>query len=193
MMSTTDILLVAVALAMDCFTVSMVGGIIVRRWLWGVVVRMALLFGLFQALMPLAGWAATARFSSYIEQVDHWVAFALLAFIGGKMVKEGLERHDTPSLNPTRLRTQLLLAVATSIDALAIGISMACLGYRHVAQLAMPLLAIGAASTLLSIAGYLLGMRFGRGITRRLNPELAGGIVLIAIGIKVLVTHLSQP
>lgn len=189
-MNSLDIWLLAVALAMDCFTVSIVSGVIVRRWLWGLVIRMAFLFGLFQALMPLLGWMATNHFSEQLEAVDHWIAFGLLAFIGGKMIRESLGDEEERHFNPQSLNTQLLLAVATSIDALAVGISFACTGYRVLAQLAAPLLIIGVVSFLFSVVGHLLGVRFGRSFARRLKPELLGGIILIVIGLKILVTHL---
>lgn len=191
MISVFDLLLLSVALAMDCFTVSIMSGVILRRGFNADILRMAILFGVFQAVMPLIGWLGTAHFSQYLEAVDHWIAFGLLAFIGGKMIKEsfdGDEEHQ--SFNPLLLHTQLLLAVATSIDALAIGISMACLGYDHLSQLTFPLLLIGAVSILFSLIGYWSGVRFGRIIARRLKPELFGGIVLIFIGLKVLVSHL---
>ena len=191
MISVFDLLLLSVALAMDCFTVSIMSGVILRRSLGAAILRMAILFGLFQAAMPLIGWLGTAYFSQYLEAVDHWIAFGLLAFIGGKMIKESFDGDDDhQSFNPLLLRTQLLLAVATSIDALAVGISMACLGYEHLSQLTFPLLMIGVISLVFSLIGYWSGVRFGRMIAHRLKPELLGGIVLIFIGIKVLVSHL---
>ena len=192
MISTFDLLLLSVALAMDCFTVSLMSGVILRRAVTAAILRMALLFGVFQAAMPLAGWLGTAHFSQYLEAVDHWIAFGLLAFIGGKMIWESIAGDDSePSFNPLRLRTQLLLAVATSIDALAVGISMACLGYDHITALTLPLVMIGTASVVLSIAGYWLGVRFGRIVARRIKPELIGGLVLVFIGIKVLLSHIA--
>jgi putative Mn2+ efflux pump MntP len=190
MISLFDLLLLSVALAMDCFTVSIMSGVILRRRLCAAILRMALLFGIFQALMPLLGWAGTAHFSQYLEAVDHWIAFGMLAFIGGKMIWESFGDDDHQTFNPLSLHTQLLLAVATSIDALAVGISMACLDYERLSQLTLPLVMIGAVSVLFSVMGYLLGVRFGPIITRRLKPELAGGLVLLFIGIKVLVSHL---
>ena len=191
MISLFDLLLLSVALAMDCFTVSIMSGVILRRPLGLSILRMAVLFGLFQGAMPLLGWLGTAYFSQYIETVDHWIAFGLLAFIGGKMVKDSFDDDEhRHSFNPLLLRSQVLLAIATSIDALAIGISMACLGYRHLSQLTVPLLMIGVVSLLFSLAGYWLGVRFGRMIARRLKPELIGGLVLIFIGAKVLLSHL---
>ena len=190
MISTFDLLLLSIALAMDCFTVSMMSGVMLRRSINAAILRMALLFGVFQAAMPLAGWIGTAHFSQYLEAVDHWIAFGLLVFIGGKMIKESFDDNGEPSFNPLHVRTQLLLAVATSIDALAVGISMACLGYSHITMLAEPLLMIGVASLVLSVVGYWLGVRFGRIVARRLRPELLGGLVFVFIGIKVLLSHL---
>jgi putative Mn2+ efflux pump MntP len=189
-MNSLDIWMLAVALAMDCFTVSIVSGVIVRRWLWSMILRMAFLFGLFQAAMPLMGWLATNHFSEQLEAVDHWIAFGLLAFIGGKMVRESFGPEEEKQFDPRNLNTQLLLAIATSIDALAIGISFACTGYRAIEQIAFPLIIIGIVSFLFSLFGYRLGVRFGKSIARKLKPELLGGIILIVIGIKILLTHL---
>ena len=192
-MNSLDIWMLAVALAMDCFTVSIVSGVIVRRWLWGMILRLAFLFGLFQAMMPFIGWLATTRFSQQLEAIDHWIAFGLLAFIGGKMIKESFANdEEEKQFNPQRLNTQLLLAVATSIDALAVGISFACTGYREFAQIAYPLFVIGIVSFLFSILGYLFGVRFGKSVARKLKPELLGGIILLVIGIKILFTHLMS-
>ncbi|WP_033147495.1 manganese efflux pump MntP family protein [Prevotella sp. P6B1] len=189
-MNSFDIWLLAVALAMDCFTVSIVSGVIVRRWLWAMILRMAFLFGLFQAMMPLIGWLGTNHFSEQLEAIDHWIAFGLLAFIGGKMIRESFGPEEEKLFNPQNLKTQLLLAVATSIDALAIGISFACTGYNAVTQIISPLCVIGLVSFLFSLFGYQLGVKFGKSIARKLKPELLGGIILITIGIKILITHL---
>lgn len=189
-MNALDIWLLAVALAMDCFTVSIVSGVIVRRHLWGLIVQLAVLFGVFQALMPLIGWFATSHFSAQLEAIDHWIAFGLLAFIGGKMIRESFDDEEEASFNPRSLRIQLLLAVATSIDALAVGISFACTGYHHLPMLTVPLMIIGVVSFLFSVFGYLLGVRFGRSIAQRLKPELLGGLILVVIGTKILMTHL---
>ena len=189
-MNSLDIWLLAIALAMDCFTVSIVSGVIIRHHIWGLVLRLAFLFGAFQALMPFLGWLATSHFSEQLEAIDHWIAFSMLAFIGGKMIKESFDEEEDPSFNPQNLRVQLLLAVATSIDALAIGISFACIGYHSISMLVVPLFIIGLVSFLFSIMGYVLGVRFGKRIARRLKPELLGGVILVAIGIKILVSHL---
>lgn len=202
-MNLLDIILLAVALAMDCFTVSIVSGVIdhgdwhndsseakIRVPVPVIYLRMAFLFGLFQALMPLLGWLGISHFQTYMEAYDHWIAFGLLGFIGGKMIWESFGDEEDQHFNPRKLRTQLLLAVATSIDALAIGISFACTGFTELSQLTMPLLIIGIVSFLFSIVGYHLGRRFGKTITRRLKPELFGGIILVLIGLKILLSHL---
>ncbi len=202
-MNLLDIILLAVALAMDCFTVSIVSGVIdhgdwhndsseakIRVPVPVIYLRMAFLFGLFQALMPLLGWLGISHFQAYMEAYDHWIAFGLLGFIGGKMIWESFGDEEDHHFNPSKLRTQLLLAVATSIDALAIGISFACTGFTELSQLTMPLLIIGIVSFLFSIFGYHLGRRFGKAITRRLKPELFGGIILVLIGLKILLSHL---
>ena len=208
-MNLLDIILLAIALAMDCFTVSIVSGVILpqqgnhhsclckRAKLefsflipHSSILRMAFLFGFFQALMPMLGWLGISHFQSYMEAYDHWIAFGLLGLIGGKMIWESFSPEEEHHFNPCRLRTQLLLAVATSIDALAVGISFACTGYDTLSQLTLPLLIIGLASFVLSLLGYYLGRRFGSIITRRLKPELFGGLILILIGVKILFTHL---
>ena len=195
-MSLLDIILLAIALAMDCFTVSIVSGVIclkesgVRKKKSGAFLRMAVLFGFFQAMMPLLGWLGISHFQSYMEAYDHWIAFGLLGFIGGKMVWESFGPEEEQHFNPRQLRTQLLLAIATSIDALAVGISFACTGYTALSQLTLPLVIIGLASFILSLLGYYLGRRFGNIITRRLKPELFGGVILVGIGLKILLSHL---
>lgn len=195
-MSILELWFLAVALAMDCFTVSIVFGVLLRKIEWRTILVVAFLFGLFQAMMPLAGWLATNSFSSLIEDYDHWIAFGLLAFLGGRMIKESFsddeeeEKAEAKHINPRKLKTQLVFAVATSIDALAVGISFTCLGFNTISSLSLPLLIIGFVSLAFSIVGSLLGIRFGKGVEKRLKPELLGGIVLIIIGIRVLCEHL---
>ena len=197
-MSILELWLLAVALAMDCFTVSIVFGVLLRKIEWRTILVVAFLFGLFQAMMPLAGWLATNSFSSLIEDYDHWIAFGLLAFLGGRMIKEsfsddeeeGEAEAEAKHINPRKLKTPLVFAVATSIDALAVGISFTCLGFNTISSLSLPLLIIGFVSLAFSIVGSLLGIRFGKGVEKRLKPELLGGIVLIIIGVRVLCEHL---
>ena len=154
--------------------------------------RLSVLFGLFQAGMPLVGWICTNWLAERIEAYDHWIAFGLLVFLGGRMIRDAFsDEEEAHHFDPTNWWTGIVLAVATSIDALAVGISLAVTGYHTIRQLAMPLIAIGVGSFLFAMIGHWLGMRFGSSIRRRLQPELLGGIILIGIGVKVLVTHLA--
>lgn len=189
-MTLPDIIFLSIALAMDCFAVSIASGFILQTIVWPVILRMSLLFGLFQAAMPFFGWLATTRFSQSFEAYDHWVAFALLTFIGTKMIRDAFLPEQQKAFNPRRLRTQLLLSLATSIDALAVGISLALTGYDTLHSLLEPLAWIGVVSLFFGIIGHLLGIRFGRVVSRRLKPELIGGVILLAIGVKILLSHL---
>ena len=219
MMSFWDILLLSVALAMDCFAVSIASGVILTpsspkgegsltpnpspvgrgtrkafltRGGLEEALRLSVLFGLFQAGMPLVGWICTNWLAERIEAYDHWIAFGLLVFLGGRMIRDAFsDEEEAHHFDPTNWWTGIVLAVATSIDALAVGISLAVTGYHTIRQLAMPLIAIGVGSFLFAMIGHWLGMRFGSSIRRRLQPELLGGIILIGIGVKVLVTHLA--
>lgn len=189
-MNLIDIISLAFALAMDCFAVSIVCGVIKKRFVWGLILRMSLLFGLFQAMMPFFGWFGISYFSIFIEPVDHWIAFGLLLFIGIKMIKDSSEPDEEAHFNPDRIRTLLVLAVATSIDALAVGISFACIGYRSISDMYVPLTVIGLVSFGMSVTGYALGVKFGKAVSRQLHAEFLGGVILIFIGIKILMTHL---
>ena len=159
-MSTFEIWLLAVSLAIDCFTVSVASGIILHRIEWRTFFTMAFFFGFFQALMPLIGWSGANRFSHLIEAYDHWIAFGLLAFLGIRMIREYFKDIEECSFDPTRLKVILTLAVATSIDALAVGISFAFTGYNNLVSLTEPLLAIGFASFAISLTGSLIGIFF---------------------------------
>lgn len=187
-MSTLEIWLLAVSLAIDCFTVSVASGIILRRIHWKTFLTMAFFFGFFQALMPLLGWFGSSRFSHLIEAYDHWIAFGLLAFLGIRMIREYFKDSEECSFDPTRLKVIITLAVATSIDALAVGISFAFTGYNNFERLLSPLLIIGLASFLISLTGSLIGIFFGKRFNLRM--ELFGGLVLIGIGVKILCEHL---
>lgn len=190
-MSLIDITFLALALAMDCFTVSIVSGVIIRKYILSIILRMAILFGLFQAMMPFIGWLGTSYFSHYLESVDHWIAFGLLAFLGGKMIKNSFGSEEEAHFDPSKLTSQLLFAVATSIDALAVGISFACLGYKNIEQLTLPLIVIGVCSFVMSILGNILGVMCGKSIVKRLKPEFIGGVILLLIGFRILYEHIS--
>ena len=190
-MSLIDITFLALALAMDCFTVSIVSGVIIRKYILSIILRMAILFGLFQAMMPFIGWLGTSYFSHYLESVDHWIAFGLLAFLGGKMIKDSFGSEEEAHFDPSKLTSQLLFAVATSIDALAVGISFACLGYKNIEQLTLPLIVIGVCSFVMSILGNILGVMCGKSIVKRLKPDFIGGVILLLIGFRILYEHIS--
>ncbi len=192
---------IAVGLAMDAFAVAVGASATLGRVTRGQVFRFGFHFGLFQAVMPLIGWLAGRGVHGYIAAWDHWVAFGLLAFIGGKMIVAALrgslasqgdadasERTPVPAKalpDPTRGVTLLMLSVATSIDALAVGLS---LGMLQVG-IWYPILIIGVVTFGLTVLGMLLGSRIGSRFGRW--TEFFGGLVLIAIGAKILVEHLA--
>ena len=190
-MTGLEIWLLAIGLAMDCFAVSIASGIILKRIQWRPMLVMALAFGLFQALMPFIGWMFAKTFSHLIESIDHWIAFGILAFLGGRMIMESFKDEDCKhEYDPTSLKVVLALAVATSIDALAVGVSFAFLGIKQFSAILSPIGIIGFVSFALSMVGLMFGIRFGCGIARRLRAELWGGIILVIIGTKILVEHL---
>lgn len=186
-MNSIEIWLLAFSLAMDCFSVSITSGIILRKTCWKTFLTIAFFFGLFQALMPLMGWLGTNHFRYLIEDYDHWIAFGLLFFLGARMIKESFGDEENQHFDPTRLPVVLMLAVATSIDALAVGISFACTGMTTWADIDFPILAIGIASFVFSIIGCLIGVFFGKRVN--LRAELWAGIILIGIGVKILMEH----
>ena len=191
-MNHIDILVLAIGLAMDCFAVSVCAGLAMSRIRWRPILTTAFLFGFFQGLMPVLGWLLSFGFNRYIEAYDHWIAFGLLAFLGIRMIREEFQKEESPechSLHIEKPKTLLVLAVATSIDALAVGISFACVGYRDLPSVLPPALVIALVSFFLSITGFLGGILFGR----RFNPRagLVGGVILVAIGAKVLGEHLG--
>lgn len=184
-----EIWLLAIGLAMDCLTVSVASGIILKKPKWGTMLTMSLFFGFFQFLMPLIGWLCANRFSHLIETFDHWIAFILLVILGGKMIIESFKEDDCKKeFNPSSLKVILTLSIATSIDALAVGISFAFLGMRTIESILCPTLIIGFVSFVMSLGGLLFGIRFG--CCRNLRVELWGGIILISIGIKILIEHI---
>lgn len=190
-MTGLEIWLLAIGLAMDCLAVSIASGIILKRIQWRPMLVMAFFFGLFQAIMPLLGWLGASIFSHLIESVDHWIAFAILAFLGGRMIKESFKEEDCcQRFNPASLKVVITMAIATSIDALAIGVSFAFLGIKSCSSILYPVGIIGFVSFLMSLIGLIFGIRFGCGIARKLRAELWGGIILILIGTKILIEHL---
>ena len=189
-MTYIEIWLLAISLAMDCFSVSITSGIILRRVLWKTFLTIAFFFGLFQGLMPVIGWFAASRFQHLIENYDHWIAFGVLFLLGARMIKESFkDEEEEHHFNPTRLPVILTLAVATSIDALAVGISFAFTGMTTWRSILDPVLIIGFVSFIFSIIGCLIGVYFGKRVN--LRAELWAGIILIGIGVKILIEHLG--
>lgn len=199
-MDILSIVLIAIGLSMDAFAVSVTNGIIIRELKVGHALKVGLYFGVFQALMPLAGWVAGSQFKDYIVNVDHWIAFALLAFIGGKMIHEAFGEEEaaetiggmcevavsnqgTVCENPLKMSRLIVLAVATSIDALAVGISFAFLRVSIVWSSLM----IGFITFIICFAGVYIGNRFG-GLLKK-KAEIVGGLILICIGLKILLEH----
>lgn len=187
-MTQLEIWLLAVSLSMDCFTVAVTSGIILSRYEWRTILPMSFSFGVFQALMPLLGWFGASHFSHQIEEYDHWIAFGLLAFLGIRMLRDYFDKNKQLCFNPRNAKVILTLAVATSIDALAIGISFAFTGFHSLTSLGYPLFSIGFTSFLMSILGVTIGIIFG--LRYKLRMEVFAGIILIAIGTKILIEHL---
>lgn len=185
-MSFLDIFMIGVALSMDAFAVSVCKGLSVKKAGVKHVLTVGVYFGGFQALMPMLGFLLGYKFESFITNIDHWIAFVLLAIIGGNMIREALGKDEDDKENDDfSFRAMLPLAVATSIDALAVGISFAFLGVDIVTAA----LLIGATTFVLSGAGIFVGNIFGS--KYKSKAELAGGIVLILIGAKILLEHLG--
>lgn len=189
-MTHLEVWLLAIGLAMDCFTMSIASGIILHRWQVRAVLLMTVLFGLFQGMMPLIGWLTTRYISGVIESFDHWIAFMLLAFLGGKMIIEGAGERKEHCFDPSKLLVVLTLAVATSIDALAVGISFTCMGLSDWEFILYPIVVIAFVSSLFSLVGYAIGVSIGKRF--RFPAEFVGGIILLAIGCRVLWEHLAQ-
>ena len=180
-----ETLLLAFALAMDASAVSLGVGTGGFAHSARPVFRLSFHFGLFQGLMAFLGWAAGAGLAHLIAGLDHWIAVVLLSFIGARMVFAGLDpRPETRTIDPTRGLTMVMLAIATSIDAAAAGLSLAVLGY----PIAFPALAIGLVTSGLSLAALTAGQRLGTAFGKRM--EIVGGLVLLFIGARILITHL---
>lgn len=184
-MSLTELFIIAVGLSMDAFAVAVCKGLAMPEMSWKNTGIVGLYFGGFQGLMPFLGYLLGSKFSGTIESYDHWIAFVLLALIGGNMIKEAFENGEAaadPSLN---IKTMTLMAVATSIDALAVGVTFAFLQVRILPAV----LFIGSITFLLSAAGVKIGNVFGCRYQKK--AEFAGGLILILMGLKILLEHLG--
>lgn len=187
-MGLIELILLAIGLSMDAFAVAVCKGLNMRKVNYKQMLLIALFFGGFQAIMPLIGWVLGKQFEQYITSVDHWIAFGLLVIIGGKMVWEvfrGEEEETCACTVKFDLKELFVLAIATSIDALAVGITFAFLQVT----IWMPISLIGITTFGLSIVGVMIGNKFGE--KYKSKAELAGGIILILIGFKILFEHLG--
>ena len=184
-MSFVEILLIGIGLSMDAFSVSICKGLTTKRFSWKMALTCGIWFGFFQALMPMIGYFLGAQFQQFIEAYDHWIAFGLLVLIGANMIREALFGKDEDSSASLDFKTMLLLAIATSIDALAVGVSFACIQVR----LWSSVLIIGLTTFLFSIIGVKIGNVFGSKFEK--SAGIVGGIILILIGLKILLEHLG--
>ncbi|MFC1502172.1 manganese efflux pump MntP family protein [bacterium] len=184
-MNFLTIVVIAIGLAMDAFAVSVASGFAIRELRIRHALRIAVFFGVFQAVMPIIGWLAGLSLRDWIIHVDHWIAFGLLGFIGIKMIVESSRLDPTrKKTDPLKLIVLLILAVATSIDALVVGLTFAILQV----SIFIPILVIGLITFCLSFTGVYIGDHFGHFFERKI--EIAGGVILIGIGIKILIEHL---
>jgi manganese efflux pump family protein len=180
-----EVLLIALSMAMDAFAVCLAAGTQSRTSGPRPTFRLAFHFGLFQFIMPIIGWFAGSTLVRYIAAYDHWVAFGLLAFVGVRMIRAGFDPAEEAGQNdPSRGWTLVLLAFATSIDALAVGFSLAIVGV----VIWYPAVVIGVVTGLVSWLGIFLGNRLGARFGKRMG--IAGGIILVLIGLRILISHL---
>lgn len=188
-MGIIELILIAIGLSMDAFAVAVCKGLCMRKINYKHTLIIALFFGGFQAIMPLIGWVLGKQFEQYITSVDHWIAFGLLVLIGGKMIWEvfkGEEEEEACSyIEKLDLKELFILAIATSIDALAVGITFAFLKV----SIWMPISLIGVTTFGLSMVGVIIGNKFGE--KYKSKAEIAGGIILILIGFRILLEHLG--
>lgn len=180
-----EIVLIGLGLAMDAFAVSICKGLSMKKMNWKNAIIISLYFGIFQALMPIVGYFLGTTFSGLVENVDHWIAFILLAIIGGNMIKDSFDDECEKRNDKVDFKTMIILAIATSIDALAVGVTFAFFETNIVLAVAI----IGIITFILSLIGVKIGNRFGDKFQNK--AELTGGIILIMIGMKILLEHLG--
>jgi putative Mn2+ efflux pump MntP len=183
-MSLFTLFVTAVGLSMDAFAVSICKGLAMKKLSWKKALIIGLWFGGFQALMPSVGYLLGTSFEKYVTAIDHWIAFALLCLIGANMIKEALSGEEEEANDSVDVKTMFLLAVATSIDALAVGITYAFLQVQIIPAVTF----IGVTTFVLSVAGVKIGNVFG--LKYKTKAEILGGIILILMGVKILLEHL---
>ncbi|HBL73725.1 MAG: hypothetical protein A2W90_13070 [Bacteroidetes bacterium GWF2_42_66] len=181
------IFILAIGLSFDSFAVSVTSGLNVPRIRFFEAARMAIILAIFQAAMPLIGWALGSSIKSLISPVDHWIAFALLTLVSGKMIVESLISDENEKIkDPLRLKVILLLAFATSIDALAVGFSFSI----YLEKIFWAVFIIGSTTFIASMTGILIGKKTGPKINK--YAEITGAVILFGIGCKILIEHLIQ-
>lgn len=184
-MEIVEIVLLGISLAMDAFAVSICKGLSMKKIDWKKAIIIGLYFGIFQALMPVVGYFLGSTFESFVTNIDHWIAFILLAIIGGNMIKEAFSKDATEEHNDNvDFKTMIVLAIATSIDALAVGITFAFLKVNLLLAVSL----IGIITFVISLIGVKLGNKFGSKYEKK--AEGVGGAILILIGLKILIEHL---
>ena len=184
-MGIVEITLLGIGLAMDAFAVSICKGLSMKKMNWKNTIIIALYFGIFQALMPVIGYFLGTTFEGLVTKFDHWIAFALLLAIGGSMIKEAFSKDEENKNDKVDFKTMSVLALATSIDALAVGITFAFFEVNVLLAVTI----IGLITFIISIIGVKIGNRFGDKFQSK--AELMGGIILILLGIKILLEHLN--
>jgi len=184
-MTFIELLLIAIGLSMDAFSVSICKGLTTKKFSWRMALLCGLWFGFFQALMPVIGYYLGAQFQELIEAYDHWIAFGLLFLIGANMIREALSKKEESANGDLDVKTMFLLAIATSIDALAVGVSFACIQVNIWSSV----LIIGLTTFLFSVLGVKIGNVFGSKYEK--SAGIIGGIILILIGLKILLEHLG--
>ena len=185
-MTILSVVLIGLSLSIDAFAVSVGAGISIRDLKAFHAVRASFFFGAFQFLMPVTGWYLGTAFAAHIQTFDHWIAFGLLAFVGGKMIWETLKGSKDSAGDIRSLSCLLTLSIATSIDALAVGLSFSILG-QHIW---LPAAAIGGITFAVCLTGFEFGRRIGSLLEKWAG--LAGGLILIGIGVKILIEHLAS-
>lgn len=184
-METVEILLISIGLAMDAFAVSICKGLSIKKMNWKNAIIIGMYFGIFQAGMPILGYFLGSTFERFITNIDHWIAFSLLTGIGFDMLKEAFSKESEHSNDKVDFKTMIILSIATSIDALAVGITFACLKTKII----VPAITIGIITFLMSVIGVKIGNKFGDKYERK--AEIMGGVILILLGIKILLEHLG--
>ncbi len=184
-MGVVELIILSIGLAMDAFAVAICKGLSMKKMQWKNAIIIGLYFGIFQALMPVIGYLLGINFQNKIANIDHWIAFILLGIIGINMIKESISKENNISTDSIKFKDMIILAIATSIDALAVGITFAFLKVNII----IAIILIGCITFIISVVGVKVGNIFGNKYEKK--AEFAGGLILIFLGIKILLEHLQ--